>query len=85
MKGFLVGAIAGGLLVWFWQDRLRGALEGSTRDARMRTADRLETFQQTAEGLLDATKERIRRGVRAGQETIRPSASEPAGSAHAHR
>jgi hypothetical protein len=75
--GFVVGAIAGGVLVWFWGDRLRQLAEDTTDQARDKVARGLENVQATAESAIDSAKEQIRGGLKAGQDYIRPEDKTP--------
>jgi gas vesicle protein len=86
MRVFLLGAIIGGATVWLWRDKVRERIAQNTRVARERAVETLgvvegaaeqvldratKPFQQ-AEQVLDQTRHRIRSGLRAGQELIRP-------------
>ena len=67
IKSFLVGAVAGGVAVWFWGDQIREALDEATSGVRTRTAeqlqgvaDRLQTVADTVDqGLSGAQQPRI--------------------------
>ena len=71
MLGFLIGAVTGGVLVYLWGERVRD-LSDATSQARAKVADGLENVQHRAEGAIDTAKERLRSGLQAGQEYIRP-------------
>jgi hypothetical protein len=77
MVGFVVGAIAGGVLVWFWGDRMRELARDKTNQARDRVARGLESAQTTAERAMDSAKEQIRTGLQTGQDYIRPDDKTP--------
>jgi hypothetical protein len=86
MKGFLAGAITGGLVVWFWKDDIQAYLDQKTRTVRTRAADGLQAVEEAAEGALDRAATPLRRAeeildhgkarlganLRAAQDTIRP-------------
>jgi hypothetical protein len=72
MVGFLIGAVTGGMLVWLWGERVRD-LSGATSQARTKVADGLENVQHRAEEAMDSAKQRLRSGLQAGQEYIRPT------------
>ena len=72
MLGFLIGAVTGGMLVWLWGERVRD-LSDATHQARTKVADGLENVQHRAEGVMDTAKDRLRSGLQAGQEYIRPT------------
>lgn len=58
VKGFVLGALTGGAVVWFWGPEIRQFLNAQTRELRDATADRLQT---AADGL-QAAKETIETG-----------------------
>jgi hypothetical protein len=60
MFGFIVGAIAGGLAVWYWGDRIREIAESRTQGVRRGAADTLKSVEKTAEGVLDRTADTLR-------------------------
>jgi hypothetical protein len=85
MFGFVAGAIAGGLAVYFYRDRLKEMLDDSTQQARTKAAEGLESVAARAESALDAAREQVRSGVQTGQEYLRPGASEPPRSPNTYR
>jgi hypothetical protein len=66
VKGFILGAITGGAIVWFWGREIRELIDAKTQGAREAVADRLETaasgLQSTAEKLQRA-KESLEAGM----------------------
>lgn len=58
VKSFVMGAITGGAIVWFWGTELREFLDAQTHELRGVAADRL---QSAADGL-QAAKETIETG-----------------------
>jgi hypothetical protein len=72
MFGFVVGAIAGGLAMWYWGDQIRELAENRTRTVRKGAADTLKSVEKTAEGVLDRTKEQVSSVLQAGQDVINP-------------
>jgi hypothetical protein len=56
--GFILGAIAGGALVWFYGREIRDYIDSKTERARSRAADTLGA----AAGSLEAAKKRVEAG-----------------------
>jgi hypothetical protein len=73
MVRFVLGTLAGGLAVWYWRDQLQELAERKTRGLRKGAADTLKTVEDTAEDVLDRTKEQVSSALQAGQDAIRPS------------
>jgi hypothetical protein len=73
MLGFLIGAVTGGVLVYLYGERMRNLPDVTSEAARTKVAEGLENVQHRAEGAIDTAKERLRSGLQAGQEYIRPS------------
>ena len=69
---FVMGALAGGLAVWFWSDELRRLADAKTRDVRAMAADKLQAMEDKAADVLDRTKEQVSSTLHAGQDAIRP-------------
>lgn len=70
MKGFLLGAIAGGLAVWLYGDQIRAYVDDMTSGVRERAAaglegaaDRLQSVAETVEGGLTESASRTRRVI----------------------
>ncbi len=72
MVRFVLGALAGGLAVWFWGDELRRLADAKTRDVRAMAADKLQAVEEKAADVLDRTKEQVSSTLHAGQDAIRP-------------
>ena len=72
MGGFVMGALVGGLAVWFWHDDLRRLADIKTRGVRARAADRLQAVEEKATDVLDQTKEQVSSTLQAGQDALRP-------------
>jgi hypothetical protein len=70
MFGFLVGAIAGGIAVYYWNDRIRDYMD-RVPDMRERAAERLGEFGERAGTALDRARSKVETGVRAGQQRLR--------------
>jgi hypothetical protein len=77
MFGFIVGAIAGGLAVWYWGNQIREFAESRTQGVRRGAADTLRSVEKTAEGVLDRTKEQVSSVLQAGQDAINPPPRPP--------
>ncbi|HKZ07222.1 MAG TPA: YtxH domain-containing protein [Methylomirabilota bacterium] len=73
MRGFIVGALAGGIAMYLWRDQIRGYVEDNTRGLRERTAD---TLKQAGERM-GSMSEKINDTISAGEEAIRPSPVRP--------
>jgi hypothetical protein len=58
VKSFVLGAVTGGLVVWFWGQEIREFIDERTSGARKAVADRLQGaadgLQAAAEGLHSA-------------------------------
>jgi hypothetical protein len=86
MRGFFAGMLTGGLIVWFFRDDIQAYLDEQARLARVRTADRLHSVEETAERVFDRAAGPLRRAeemldhgktqvadtLRAAERTIRP-------------
>ena len=80
MLGLLVGAIAGGLVVWKYRDFLRDYVQGNAAPARERVDGLLRTVQETSETLLDQAKAQVASGLESARGKVRGGAS-PSGRA----
>ena len=58
-RGFMLGAILGGVVVWLCRDAALEYAEQRLRPARLRAADKLKVLQEKAENLADSAKEQI--------------------------
>jgi hypothetical protein len=76
LGGILVGAIAGGLLVWKYRDSLNEYVKGNAGPAREKVDGMLRTVQQTSETLLDKAKEQVSSRIERTREKVRPVGSE---------
>ena len=72
MVRLVLGALAGGLAVWFWGDELRRLADAKTRDVRAMAADKLQAVEEKAADVLDRTKEQVSSTLQAGQDALRP-------------
>jgi len=73
MFRFVLGALVGGLAVWYWGEEIREYAESRTIGVRRSAANMIRTVGKKAEDVLDTTKEQARAASRAGQDVIRPS------------
>jgi hypothetical protein len=87
--GFILGALTGAAIVWFWRQEIEGYARDKTRGVRARVAEGLQTVAdgtgkvfdrggdalRRAETVLQDTKEQVGEALRGGQDAIRPSAS----------
>jgi hypothetical protein len=76
MRGFIVGALAGGVAAYLWRDQLNRYLDSRTRGIRTRAA---ETLKQAGE-MVESAGERIAETIEAGQEgpSVRRARNTPA-------
>ena len=72
MFRFVLGALVGGLAVWYWGEELRQYAESRTVGVRRSAANVIRTVGKTAEDVLDRTKEQVSNVAQAGQDAIRP-------------
>jgi hypothetical protein len=70
MKGFLIGAIAGGVVMWLYGDQIREYVDDMTSGVRERTAaklegaaDRLQSVAESVEGGLSEAANQARRAI----------------------
>ena len=87
--GFILGAIMGGAVVWFWRRELEDYARDKTRGVRTRAAEGLQAVAdgtgkvldrggdalRRAEEFLQDTKEQVGDALRSGQDAIRPTPS----------
>ena len=76
LAGLLIGAIAGGVVVWKYQDSLREYVKGNAGPAREKVDGLLRTVQQTSETLFDQAKKQVSSGLESTREKVRAGASE---------
>lgn len=53
IKSFLAGAIAGGVVMWFWGDQIRDAIDDATSGVRGRAAEQLHGVADTLQSVAD--------------------------------
>jgi hypothetical protein len=70
MKGFIIGAIAGGVAMWLYGDQLREYVDDMTSGLREKTAarlegaaDRLQSVAESVEGGLSEAANQARRAI----------------------
>jgi hypothetical protein len=73
MIQFLIGAVVGGVAAWQYRDDIRRYMDQKLPDVRARAADRLESFERSADSALDRARTRLGENLRAGQRVIRPA------------
>ena len=76
LGGILVGAIAGGWVVWKYRDSLRDYVKGNAGPAREKVDGLLRTVQQTSETLLDQAKKGVSSRIESTRERVREGVSE---------
>ena len=86
---FVLGAIGGAVVTWFWGRELADYVEGMTRGVRSRAADGVQSVEERAAQALDRGGDALHRAddllrdakgqvtgaLRAAQDTIRPAPS----------
>ena len=70
MVRFILGAVAGGLAVWFWRDEILEFAQSKTHGVRAGAVDTLQAVEKQTEKVLDRTKEQISSALQAGQRTL---------------
>jgi len=70
MVQFILGAVAGGLAVWFWRDEILEFAQSKTSGVRAGAVDTLQAVEKQTEKVLDRTKEQISSALQAGQRTL---------------
>jgi len=75
VKGFILGAMVGGIAMWMWHDSLQEYAEHNFAPVRSKAGDVLWTVQQKSEGLLDSAKERVSTRLESARNRIRPAAA----------
>lgn len=73
MIQFLIGAVVGGVAAWQYRDDIRRYMDQKLPDVRARAADRLQSFEKSADSALDRARTRLGENLRAGQRVIRPA------------
>lgn len=73
MIQFLIGAVIGGAAAWHYREDIRRYMDQKLPDVRAKAADRLESFEKSANSALDRARTRIGENLRAGQRVIRPA------------
>jgi hypothetical protein len=87
--GFILGAITGAAIVWFWRRQIEDYVGEHTRGVRTRAAEGLRAVEEgsgkmfdrggdtlrRAETFLQDTKEHVGDVLRTGQDAIRPAPS----------
>ena len=85
--GFILGAITGAAIVWFWRREIEDYARDKTRGVRARAAEGLQAVAEGTEKVLDRGGDALRRAedvlqdtkaqvgdaLRRGQEAIRPT------------
>ena len=85
--GFVLGAIAGAAIVWFWRRELEDYARDKTRGVRTRAAERHQAVEEGTRKVFDRGGEDLRRGeeilqdtkqqvgevLRGGRDAIRPA------------
>ena len=85
--GFILGAITGAAIVWFWRREIEGYVREQTRGVRTQAAEGLQAVAdgtgkaldrggdalRSAEAFLQDTKEQVGDALRTGQDAVRPT------------
>ena len=87
-EAFILGAVTGGLVAWFWGEEIAGYLRERSRGVRTQAADGLQAVADGTGKVLDRGGEALRRveevlhdtkvqvgeKLQQGQDAIRPAA-----------
>ncbi len=73
MFRFVLGALVGGLAVWYWGEEIREYAENRTAGVRKSAANVIRSVGKKAEDVLDQTREQVGNATQAGQDAIRSS------------
>jgi hypothetical protein len=87
--GFILGAITGAAIVWFWRRQIEDYARDKTRGVRTQAAEGLRAVEEgtgkvldhggaalrRAEEFLQDTKKQVGDALRTGQDAIRPAAT----------
>jgi hypothetical protein len=57
IKGFLAGAVVGGVVVWFWGNELRASLDDWTQGFRQDAAGRLQDAAERLQSAADRVED----------------------------
>jgi hypothetical protein len=68
--GFILGAITGAAIVWFWRRELEGYARDKTRGVRPQAATGLQAVEEGTPKVLDRGGEALRRAEDVLQETL---------------
>ena len=88
-KAFILGTIAGAVVIWLWGREIQGSVREKTRGARTKTAEGIRAVEtqtgrvldrgasslRRAEEFLHDTKEHVSDALRAGEAAIRPASA----------
>jgi hypothetical protein len=75
MFGFVLGALTGGLAIWYWGDQIREFATSNMSGARKRAADALSSLTETAERVPERTREQFGSAVPPRTGTVNPTSS----------
>jgi hypothetical protein len=89
IEGFILGAITGATIVWFWRREIEDYAHDKTRGVRTQAANSLQAVADVTGKVLDRgadalrhaeefvqdTKEQVGDALRSGQDAIRPTPS----------
>ena len=73
MFRFVIGALLGGLAVYYWGEEIREYAENRTVGVRKSAAKVIRSVGKKAEDVLDRTKEQVSSATQAGQDVLRAS------------
>ncbi len=86
-EAFVLGAITGAAIVWFWRREIEDYARDKTRGVRTQAAEGIRAVEEgtgkvldrggdalrRAEGILQDTKEHVSEALQKGQDAIRPA------------
>lgn len=71
MIQFVFGALAGAAAAWYWRQDIEEYTRDRMPNLRAKAADRLQSIEKTAEGVIDKAKTGVVKRMRAGEERLR--------------
>ena len=86
---FILGTVAGAVVIWLWGREIQGSVRGKTRELRAKAADGIRAVEtqtgkvldrggsslRRAEEFLQDTKGHVSDALRAGEDAIRPASA----------
>jgi paraquat-inducible protein B len=68
---FILGTVAGAVVIWLWGREIQGSVRGKTRELRTKAADGIRAVETQTGKVL----EQVSDALRAGEVAIRPASA----------